>query len=103
MFVLLPFIIWLFDTSLSSEISFGRFRAAFGTGIGFVPGVLVKLVTLALIWAYLHHFMAGLRHVWMDVSHAAVSKEWGGKSAKTVLVASLLLTVVLGAKLFGLY
>lgn len=103
MFVLLPFVIWLFDTSISSEISFARFRSAFQNGMGFVPGVLVKLVALALIWAYLHHLFAGVRHLWMDVSHAAVSKEWGGTSAKVVLVLSLLFTAVLGAKLFGLY
>ncbi len=103
MFLLLPFIIWLFDTSVSSEISFGRFTAAFTAGIGFVPGVLIKLITLALIWAYLHHFIAGVRHVWMDMSHAAVSKARGAASAKVVLASSVLLTVVLGAKLFGLY
>ena len=103
MFVLMPFIIWLFDTSLSSEISFARFRSAFINGIGFVPGIGIKLVALALIWAYLHHFFAGLRHLWMDVSHAAVTKESGAKSARFTLIASLLLTVVLGAKLFGLY
>ena len=103
MFLLLPFILWLFDTSLSSEISFGRFTAAFTAGIGFVPGFLIKLVTLALIWAYLHHFIAGVRHVWMDMSHAAVTKARGAASAKVVLASSVLLTVVLGAKLFGLY
>jgi succinate dehydrogenase / fumarate reductase cytochrome b subunit len=103
MFVLMPFIIWMFDTSLSSEISFAKFRAAFSSGLGFVPGALVKLVALALIWAYLHHFIAGLRHLWMDVSHAAVTKEFGTKSAQVTLVASILLTLVLGAKLFGLY
>ncbi len=103
MFLLLPFVIWLFDTSVSSEISFGRFTSSFTAGIGFVPGVLVKLVALALIWAYLHHFIAGVRHVWMDMSHAAVTKSRGAMSAKVVLAASLLLTVVLGAKLFGLY
>jgi succinate dehydrogenase / fumarate reductase cytochrome b subunit len=103
MFALMPFIIWMFDTSLSSEISFAKFRAAFNSGLGFIPGVLVKLVALALIWAYLHHFIAGVRHLWMDVSHAAVSKEFGTKSAQFTLIASLLLTVVLGAKLFGLY
>jgi succinate dehydrogenase / fumarate reductase cytochrome b subunit len=101
MFVLMPFIIWMFDTSLSSEISFARFRSAFNNGLWFIPGVLVKLVALALIWAYLHHFIAGVRHLWMDVSHAAVSKEFGMKSAQFTLIASLLLT--LGAKLFGLY
>ena len=103
MFVLMPFIIWLFDTSLSSEISFARFRAAFETGIGFVPGVLVKLVTLALIWAFLHHFIAGVRHLWMDVSHAAVTKEFGQSSAIVTLALSILLTIALGLKLFGVY
>lgn len=103
MFILMPFIIWLFDTSVSSEISFARFRSAFANGLWLVPGWFIKLVALALIWAYLHHFFAGVRHLWMDVSHAAVTKEAGAKSAQFTLVASLLLTVVLGAKLFGLY
>ncbi|MGE4242732.1 succinate dehydrogenase, cytochrome b556 subunit [Ramlibacter sp.] len=103
MFVLLPFIIWMFDTSVSSEFSYARFKSAFNNGLGFAPGWFMKLVALALIWAYLHHFIAGLRHVWMDVSHAAVTKEFGTTSARVTLVLSLLLTVVLGAKLFGLY
>ena len=103
MFLLMPFIIWLFDTSVSSEISFAKFKAAFNSGLGFVPGWFLKLVVLALIWGYLHHFCAGLRHLWMDVSHSAVTKEFGKSSAVVVLVISLGLTVVLGAKLFGLY
>lgn len=103
MFVLLPFIIWMFDTSVSSEISFARFTGAFTIGLGFVPGWFVKLVALALIWAYLHHLIAGVRHVRMDFSHAAVTKQAGAFSAKVVLALSVALTVVLGAKLFGLY
>ena len=102
MFFLLPFVIWLFDTSVSSEISFAKFSAAYSVGIGFVPAVLVKLVTLALIWAYLHHLIAGVRHVYMDATHS-VTKEFGKSSAAVVLVLSLGLTAVLGAKLFGLY
>ena len=102
MFLLLPFIIWMFDTSLTSEYSFARFSAAFGIGIGFVPGWFVKLVTLALIWAYLHHLIAGLRHLWMDATHA-VSKQFGRSSAIVTLALSLGLTAVLGAKLSGLY
>lgn len=100
MFVLLPLIIWIFDTSVSSEISAARLRMWFATG---ATGVVLKLLALALIWAYLHHFIAGLRHLWMDVSHKAVSKSFGATSAMVTLAASLLLTVVLGAKLFGLY
>ena len=70
MFLLLPFVIWLFDMSLTSEISLRALHSAFVAGIGFVPGWFVKLVVLALIWAYLHHFIAGVRHLWMDVTHS---------------------------------
>lgn len=103
MFLLLPFVVWLFDTSLTSEYSYARFTAAFNVGAGIFPGVFIKLVTLVLIWAYLHHFCSGLRHIWMDVSHRAVTKEFGKSSAAACFAISLILTVVLGAKLFGLY
>lgn len=103
LFLLLPLVLWLFDTSVSSEISFGRFKAAFGAGLGFVPGWLLKLVVLGLIWGYLHHMIAGLRHLWMDISHDAVTKQFGKSSAIFTLIISIGLTVVLGAKLFGLY
>ncbi|MCH7345891.1 succinate dehydrogenase, cytochrome b556 subunit [Pelomonas sp. CA6] len=102
MFLLLPFVIWMFDTSVSSEISFDAFRSAFVAGIGFVPGWFVKLVTLGLIWGYLHHFIAGVRHLWMDATHS-VSKAQGHSSAVATLALSVLLTLALGAKLFGLY
>lgn len=102
MFLLMPFIIWMFDTSVSSEFSFARFKAVFNIGAGFVPGWFFKLMALALIWAYLHHFIAGLRHLWMDVNHA-VSKEFGRSSAIFTLALSLGLTFVLMLKLFGAY
>ena len=99
MFVLMPFIIWMFDTSLTSEISYDQFTSVFIGGAGFVPGWFFKLVALALIWAYLHHFVAGLRHLWMDATHA-VTKEFGHNSALFTLIVSVLLTLVLGTKLF---
>ena len=103
MFILLPFVIWMFDKSISSELSFARFTSAFNQGLGWFPGWFIKLVVLALIWAYLHHFIAGLRHLWMDMSHAAVTMQFGMTSARVTLVASVLLTLLLGAKLFGAY
>ena len=102
MFLLMPFIIWMFDTSITSEISFASFAAAFNVGIAFIPGWFIKLVALALIWAYLHHFIAGIRHLYMDAFHA-VTKGFGRSSAVATLVLSLGLTAVLAAKLFGLY
>ncbi|MDP3651558.1 MAG: succinate dehydrogenase, cytochrome b556 subunit [Rhodoferax sp.] len=102
MFLLMPFIIWMFDTSISSEVSFAKFSGAFTLGLGFVPGWFMKLVALALIWAYLHHFIAGLRHLYMDVNHA-VSKEFGKSSALVTLGLGSVLTLVLALKLFGAY
>jgi succinate dehydrogenase / fumarate reductase cytochrome b subunit len=102
MFLLLPFVIWLFDTSVTSEISYDLFASAFVVGLGPAPGWLVKLVVLALIWAYLHHFIAGVRHLWMDATHS-VTREQGHSSAIVTLVLGVLLTAALGAKLYGLY
>ncbi|WP_395692657.1 succinate dehydrogenase, cytochrome b556 subunit [Piscinibacter sp.] len=99
LFLLMPFIIWMFDASVSSEISFDVFRSAFAAGVGFIPGWFLKLVALALIWAYLHHLIAGVRHLWMDATHA-VTKEFGQSSAIVTLALSVLLTLALGYKLF---
>lgn len=99
MAILLPFIIWMFDNSISSEISFDSFTSVFAGPFGW----FAKLVCLALIWAYLHHFCAGVRHLVMDVNHHAVNKQTGKSTAAAVLCISVALTVVLGAKLFGLY
>lgn len=99
MFVLLPFIIWLLDKSLTSEVSYGAFSSVFVSGLWIFPAILVKLVVLALIWAYLHHFIAGLRHLWMDATHS-VSKEFGRSSALVTLGLSIVLTLALGFKLF---
>jgi len=103
MFALMPFIIWMFDTSITSEISFARFKGAFNVGMLGLPGMIWKLVALALIWAFLHHSIAGVRHLWSDTHHSAVTKEFGKTSAIATLVISVGLTFILGAKLFGLY
>jgi succinate dehydrogenase / fumarate reductase cytochrome b subunit len=102
MFLLLPFIIWMFDVSVSSEISFIKFKSAFEFGMLGLPGVIWKLLALAIIWAYVHHLIAGLRHLWMDARHA-VSKEFGKSSAIFTLTLGSLITLALALKLFGAY
>ena len=99
MFLLMPFIIWMFDTSLTSEISYEKFTALFNAGAGVLPGWFFKLIALGLIWAYLHHFIAGVRHLYMDMTHS-VTKEFGHTTAVVTLALSVLLTLALGYKLF---
>ncbi|MFG6439666.1 succinate dehydrogenase, cytochrome b556 subunit [Roseateles sp. LKC17W] len=102
MFLLLPFVVWMLDASLSSEISYDAFTNVFVAGVAGLPAWFLKLVVLGLLWGYLHHFIAGVRHLWMDATHS-VSKAQGHNSAVITLVLSIGLTLVLGAKLFGLY
>jgi succinate dehydrogenase / fumarate reductase, cytochrome b subunit len=99
MFVLLPFIIWLLDNSLATDITYQYIADVFVGGLGFVPGWFFKLVVLSLIWSYLHHFTAGVRHLYMDATHS-VGKDFGRVSAVATLAISLLLTAALGFKLF---
>lgn len=93
MFVLLPFILYLFDLSITSEISFAYLA-------GFASHWFVKLLILALSWAYLHHFCAGIRHLVMD-AHIGLSKEGAAKSARSVFAVSVPLAALVALKLFG--
>ncbi len=95
LFLLLPFILYLFDQSLASELSFMQFQA-------FTDHFLVKLICLGLIWSFLHHFCAGIRYLLLDLE-IGVEKIPAQKSAIIVLIVSLTLTAVVGAKLFGLF
>jgi succinate dehydrogenase / fumarate reductase cytochrome b subunit len=63
---------------------------------------IIKLIVLALIWSYLHHFCAGIRFLMLDL-HKGIDKYSAAKSAVGVLVVSLSLTAVCAAKLFGLF
>ena len=95
LFLSLPCILYLFDKSLTSELSFITFSEVVGNP-------LVKLFLLALIWAFLHHFCAGIRFLALDL-HKGIEKHQIQKSAVSVLVVSLSLTAILGAKLFNLF
>jgi succinate dehydrogenase / fumarate reductase, cytochrome b subunit len=95
MFLLLPFVLYLLDKSLTSEISFEYLR-------GFTSNWFVKLVILGLVWSYLHHFAAGVRHLFMDL-HVGVDKDSGRKTSVAVFAVSLPLTLLVALKLFGVF
>jgi succinate dehydrogenase / fumarate reductase cytochrome b subunit len=93
MFLALPFLLWLFDLSLISELSYGRLATVFS-------GWFVKLVLLGLCWALLHHLVTGIRHLLLDL-HIGIEKEAAARSALWVHFISLPLTLAAGLKLFG--
>jgi succinate dehydrogenase / fumarate reductase cytochrome b subunit len=92
LFLALPLLLWVLQQSLQSS-------AGFQQVLELAAHPLSKLLLLGLAWAFLHHFLAGLRHLAMDV-------RWGIELAqarltgKLVLAGGLLLTIWLGVKLW---
>lgn len=95
LFLLLPFLLYMFDLSINSESTYELFRAK-------LQNPFIKLILLGLIWAYMQHFCAGVRHLFMDV-HLAIEKDSSRQSAIAVLAVSLFLTFIAGLKLFGVF
>lgn len=91
-FLMLPFLLYLLDRSLGSPETFETFAAV-------VDNWFIKLVLFGLLWAYLHHFCAGIRFLLLDM-HKGVDLEPARKSSKIVLAVSLALTVIIGVTLW---
>lgn len=87
LFLCFPVLLWLFGASLTSPDSFASFRAVFAT----LPA---KVVLAGLIWAFIHHFCAGIRFLLLDL-HIGIEKEAARQSAGVVLAVSIPLTLIL--------
>jgi len=85
--------LWLFDQSLISELSFARLAE-------FAGQWWVKLILLGLIWAFLHHLVAGIRYLMLDL-HLGLDPGPARASALAVFAVSLPLAVAAGLRLFG--
>jgi succinate dehydrogenase / fumarate reductase cytochrome b subunit len=91
-FVAVPFLLWGVQRTLGSPESFEAFRA-------FMARPIVKLVTLVLVWAYLHHLFAGLRHLLMDV-HIGLDLGPARQSATVATVGAIVVTLILAFRLW---
>jgi succinate dehydrogenase / fumarate reductase, cytochrome b subunit len=93
LFAALPFGVWILSVSLANEDGFQRIAE-------WVALPLVRLVLLGLIWAFVHHLLAGVRHLILDA-------DWGTdlkcarQSSIAVMLASGLVTLLAAWKLFA--
>lgn len=92
LFLMLPFLLYLFDRSLTSPESFATYKSVVGNPFA-------KLILLGLLWAYMHHFCAGIRFLLLDL-HKGIDLQSARKSSRIVLVVSIALTVLIGVKLW---
>jgi succinate dehydrogenase / fumarate reductase cytochrome b subunit len=88
LFLMLPFLLWLLQASLDSPESWSTFTAV-------ADFWLVKLLLLGLLWAFLHHFFAGIRYLVLDL-HYGTELPDARASSWAVFAASLPLTAILG-------
>ena len=79
-------LLWLLQESLASPASFENMRAA-------VSHPLMKLLIIAMVWSYLHHLFAGLRHLAFDL-HIGGELGVARATSAVVMAASLALTAV---------
>ena len=90
-----PFAAWLLymlDTSLASEQGFTYMKQ-------YLRLPLVKAGLLVFIWAFCHHFCAGIRYLLLDLD-IGVGLRSARISSVIVIVAGLLLTAFFGARLW---
>lgn len=92
LFLALPLLLLMLQYSLRSIETYTQLLAV-------LAHPLAKLVLLGLLWAFLHHFCAGLRYLAIDLDYG-VKLAQARASSKAVLAVSLVLTVLLGVKLW---
>ncbi|MEO5699594.1 MAG: succinate dehydrogenase, cytochrome b556 subunit [Casimicrobiaceae bacterium] len=88
----IPLVLLVAEASHGTAQDFDIVRGWFGSP-------LAKLGLLAMVWAYLHHFCAGIRYLLLDMD-LGVDLEPARRSSVIVLFVSLALTVVVGARLW---
>lgn len=92
LFLALPLLLLALQYSLRSVETYTILQEA-------LSQPLVKLIELGLLWAFLHHFCAGLRYLAIDL-HLASSLKQARDSSKLVMGVSLLMTILIGVKLW---
>ena len=89
LFLFLPLLLALFEMSLESVQTFAQFKST-------MSHWMVKLIVIGLVWAYLHHLCAGIRHLALDL-HYGMELSGAQTSSYLVLAVSIALTAVAGA------
>jgi succinate dehydrogenase / fumarate reductase cytochrome b subunit len=93
MFLLLPWMLWLLDLSLSSALGFQRLREV-------ADGWVARVALALLAWALLHHLAAGIRYLLLDMD-LGVDRASARRSAWIVFAVSLPLSLWAALVIFG--
>lgn len=92
LFAAIPVLLAGFQLSLASAESYENVRQA-------LASPLAKLALIGLAWGFLHHFLAGLRYLAMDMDYG-LDLDKTRRSSKLVMIFSLGLTALIGGWLW---
>ncbi|MDB6062488.1 MAG: succinate dehydrogenase, cytochrome b556 subunit [Verrucomicrobiaceae bacterium] len=92
LFIGVAILMWLLDSSLSSEDGFNAVKALFDS-------FLCKLIVWGVLAVLIYHTVAGIRHLTMDLG-IGETMEGGSRSARIVFVVSVILIVLVGARIW---
>lgn len=92
LFCALPLLLLMLQYSLSSIETYTQLTEVLGNP-------LIKIILTGLLWAFMHHFCAGLRYLAVDL-HLVRDLAQARNSSKVVMVVSLALTIIIGVKLW---
>jgi succinate dehydrogenase / fumarate reductase, cytochrome b subunit len=81
-----PLLIYLLDLSLSGPQGFTETAALFGNS-------LVKLILFGFIWGLMHHLLAGIRYLLIDID-IGVDKPLFRQTAWAVIIAAPVLALM---------
>ena len=88
----IPLLLYGVAASLASPDAFAAMKASFAHP-------LAKLLLLGMLWAYVHHFCAGIRYLLLDI-HCGIELEPARRSSAVVLVLGIALTLIVGVRLW---
>jgi len=92
LFLFLPFVLTLFEMSLDTAQTFARFKGVFSHWA-------IKLMLIGLLWAYLHHLCAGVRHLALDL-HYGTDLAAARTSSILVFAVSIALTLAVAVMIW---
>ena len=85
MILAIPFAIWLLELAATSQQGFEQAASV-------ADSLLFKLAATVVLWSLLHHLVAGIRYLLLDID-IGIERQQARQSAVGVFIVSILLTI----------
>ena len=88
----IPLVLYVVQRAIASPDAWAQMRAAF-------DAPLAKVTAVVLAWAFIHHLLAGIRHLLLD-AHVGVELPAARQSSALTLVLAVVITLAVAVRLW---